>query len=65
LEDWRELRFGRRCAWDGMPIGSTLGDKGELMEGILRSAVRGDMFWWDVLEFGRSREKEEGEVGLI
>jgi hypothetical protein len=32
-----------------MAIGSALGDKGELIEGILRSAVRGDMFWRDVL----------------
>jgi hypothetical protein len=45
LEDWRELRFGRRRACDGMASGSDLGDKGELTEGMLRSAVRGDMFW--------------------
>jgi hypothetical protein len=48
-----------------MAIGSALGDKGELIEGMLRSAVRGDIFWWDVLELWRIREKEEGEVGLI
>lgn len=48
-----------------MASGSDLGDRGELIEGMLRSAVRGDMFWWGVLELWRSREKEEGEVGLI
>jgi hypothetical protein len=65
FEDWRELRLGRRRACEGMASGSVLGDRGELMEGMLRSAVRGAMFWWGVLELWRSREKEEGEVGLI
>jgi hypothetical protein len=48
-----------------MASGSDLGDRGELIEGMLRSAVRGDMFWWDGLELERRRENEEGEVGLI
>jgi hypothetical protein len=48
-----------------MASGSALGDKGELTDGMLRSTVRGDMFWWGELELDRSREKEEGEVGLI
>jgi len=65
LEDWRELRLGSRRAWEGMASGSVLGDSGELMEGMVRSAGRGAMFWWGVLELWRSREKEEGEVGLI
>jgi hypothetical protein len=45
FEDWRELRFGRRRACDGMASGSDLGERGELMEGMLRSAVRAVMFW--------------------
>jgi hypothetical protein len=48
-----------------MASGSDLGDRGELNDGMLRSALRDDMFWWDVLELERTREKEEGEVGLI
>jgi hypothetical protein len=32
------------------------------MEGILRSAVRGDMFWWEVSDLKMTRERE-GEVG--
>jgi hypothetical protein len=51
-----------------MAIGSdSLGERGELMEGMVRSVVRGDMFWWDVLELKRSRESEDGEgdVDLI
>jgi hypothetical protein len=44
FEDGRPLRAGRRRACDGMASGSALGDNGELTEGMLRSAVRGDMF---------------------
>jgi hypothetical protein len=46
-----------------MARGSDLGDRGELTEGMLRSAVRG-MFWWDELELEMSREIEDGEVGV-
>jgi hypothetical protein len=48
-----------------MASGSDLDDRGELTEGMLRSAVRGDMFWVEGLELERRREREEGEVGLI
>ena len=64
FEDWRWWRSGRRRACEGMASGSALGDRGELIEGMLRSAVR-DMFWEEELEFERIREKDEGEVGLI
>lgn len=46
FDDPRDGGPGRRRACDGMAIGSdSLGERGELMEGILRSDVRGDMFW--------------------
>jgi hypothetical protein len=64
FEGGRELRFGRRRACEGTASGSDLGDRGELTEGMLRSAVR-DMFWWEGLVLERIREKDEGEVGLI
>lgn len=47
-----------------MASGSDIGDRGELTDGMLRSADR-DMFWWVELELERIREKDEGEVGLI
>jgi hypothetical protein len=53
---------GRRWPCDGNAIGSDLGDRGELTEGMLRSAVRG-IFWWDELELERRRESEDGGVG--
>jgi len=46
-----------------MARGSVLGDRGELTDGMLRS-VRGDMFWCVELELERSRESEDGEVGV-
>jgi hypothetical protein len=45
-----------------MSRGRDLGERGELIEGMLRSAVRGDMFWWEVSDLKMARERE-GEVG--
>jgi len=45
FDDWRDVGPARRRACDGMAMDSDLGDRGELMEGMLRSDVRGDMFW--------------------
>jgi hypothetical protein len=37
LEDWREVGAGRRRACEGMAMGSPLGDRGELTDGMLRA----------------------------
>ena len=44
-----------------MSRGWVLGERGELMVGMVRSTVR-DMFWWDVSDLKITRERE-GEVG--
>jgi predicted DNA-binding ribbon-helix-helix protein len=45
-----------------MSRGCDLGERGELMAGMLRSAVREDMFWWEVSDLKMARERK-GEVG--
>jgi hypothetical protein len=45
-----------------MSRGCDLGERGELIAGMLRSAVREDMFWWEVSDLKMTRERE-GEVG--
>jgi len=45
FDDWRDTGPGRRRVCDGMAMASDLGDRGELIDGMLRSDVRGDMFW--------------------
>jgi hypothetical protein len=46
-----------------MSRGWDLGESGELMAGMLRSAaVREDMFWCEVSDLKMTRERE-GEVG--
>jgi len=44
-----------------MSRGWVLGERGELMVGMVRSTVRG-MFWWDVSDLKITRERE-GEAG--
>jgi hypothetical protein len=39
LEDWREVGAGRRRGCEGMAMGSPLGDRGELTDGMLRAVV--------------------------
>ena len=55
---------GRRRAWEGMSRGCDLGDRGELIVGMLRSEGRGGIFWWwwVVSDLKMTRERE-GEVG--
>jgi hypothetical protein len=50
-----------------MSRGCDLGERGELIEGMFRStAVRGDMFCWEVSDLKTIREREdEGDWDLI
>lgn len=59
--DWRGFRAGRRRAWEGMSRGWDLGERGELMVGMVRSEGL-DMFWWEVSDLKMTRERE-GEAG--
>ena len=65
FDDRRALGPGRRRACDGMSRGPDLGESGDVTDGMVRSAGRGDNFWCVGLEFETSREREEGEADLI
>jgi len=62
LLDCRGFMAGRRRAWEGISRGCDLGERGELIAGMLRSAVREDMFWCEVSDLKMTRERE-GDVG--